>query len=76
MNQYKTGTTLFLKKYERKGIVVSSNELPPNKLCLKSDVCVKWESTEYDSGFISTYDTWWLNDNCHLFSNVDTNAQY
>lgn len=66
MNKYKVGTMLVLRDTGRKGVVVSANKLPKNKIVCKDDICVEWEPTNEDRGFVSTYDGWCLDENCDI----------
>jgi|GEM_PF-5042225 len=66
MSRYELGTKLIFKENKREGVVVSSERLPPYKIYLKKDICVEWDSPAGIHPFVSTYDDWFLDENCEI----------
>ena len=71
-NKYPIGTRLMAKEGPDTGVVISAEELLEfnPKLILPADICVKWFDERGFYAFATTFDEWWLDDNCTILSGV------
>lgn len=68
MSEYPIGTRLLAKEGTCTGTVIGVEELLAlhPKIVLPSDICVKWLDERDLFVFASTFDTWWLDENCTI----------